>query len=142
MAHVFEKLGARKGDRISFMTHNCLTYIYSWLGACKIGCVANPLNFMLKPHEIEYIANDAGSRFFFVEDVLVPQALEAAPDLDIRRDDAALLSIPTYSTSPASTCCWSSSTWGANWCWSTPLRHHYWGRGNPAPFNAIARSRT
>ena len=81
MAHVFEKLGAKKGDRISFMTHNCLQYIYSWLGACKIGCVVNPLNFMLKPNEIEYIVNDAGSRFFFVEDMLVPQALEAAPNL-------------------------------------------------------------
>jgi fatty-acyl-CoA synthase len=81
MAHVFEKLGAKKGDRISFMTHNCLTYIYSWLGACKIGCVVNPFNFMLKPGEIAFIVNDAGSRFFFVEDMLVPQALEAAADL-------------------------------------------------------------
>ena len=81
MAHVFEQLGAKKGDRISFMTHNCLTYIYAWLGACKIGCVVNPLNFMLKPGEIEYIVNDAGSRFFFVEDMLVPQVLEAAPNL-------------------------------------------------------------
>jgi len=81
MAHVFEKLGAQKGDRISFMTHNCLAYIYAWLGACKVGCVVNPLNFMLKPNEIEYIVGDAGSRFFFVEDMLVPQALEAAPNL-------------------------------------------------------------
>lgn len=81
MARVFESLGAKKGDRISFITHNCLTYIYSWLGACKIGCVANPLNFQLKPKEIEYIINNAGSRFLFVEDLLVPQALEAAPDL-------------------------------------------------------------
>ncbi|MBN2026289.1 MAG: long-chain-fatty-acid--CoA ligase [Actinobacteria bacterium] len=81
MAHVFEKLGAKKGDRISFITHNCLTYIYSWLGACKIGCIVNPLNFMLKPNEIEYIVSDAGSRFFFVEDVLVPQVQKAAPNL-------------------------------------------------------------
>lgn len=42
MAHVFESLGARKGDRITFMTHNCLQYIYSWLGACKLGCVSTP----------------------------------------------------------------------------------------------------
>ncbi len=81
MAHVFEGIGAKKGDRISFMTHNCLTYIYAWLGACKMGCVVNPINFMLKAHEIEYIVNDAGSRFFFVEDAQVPQALEAAPAL-------------------------------------------------------------
>ena len=81
MAQVFEGLGAKKGDRISFMTHNWVAYICSWLGACKIGCVVNPLNFMLKPNEIEYIVGDAGSRFFFLEDMLVPQALEAAPNL-------------------------------------------------------------
>ena len=81
MAHVFEQLGARKGDGISFMTHNCLHYIYSWLGACKIGCIVNPLNFMLKAPEIEFIVNNAESKLFFVEDALVPQALAAAPSL-------------------------------------------------------------
>jgi fatty-acyl-CoA synthase len=81
MAHVFEQLGVAKGDRTSFMTHNCLQYIYSWLGACKIGCIVNPLNFMLKPGEIEYIVNNAESKLFFVEDILVPQVLEAAPSL-------------------------------------------------------------
>ncbi len=81
MAHLFQELGAEKGDRISFMTHNCLHYIYSWFGACKIGCVVNPLNFMLKPREIHYIVNHAESRLFFVEDALLMQALKAAPDL-------------------------------------------------------------
>jgi fatty-acyl-CoA synthase len=81
MAHVFEGLGVKKGDRITFMTHNCLQYIYSWLGACKIGAIINPLNFMLKPHEVEYIVNNAESRLFFAEDVLVPTVLETAPSL-------------------------------------------------------------
>ena len=81
MAHAFEELGTERGDLISFMTHNCLEYIYAWLGACKIGCIANPLNFMLKPREIEFIVNHAGSRFFFVEDALLPQVLEAMPQL-------------------------------------------------------------
>ena len=81
MAHLFQELGAEKGDRISFMTHNCLHYIYSWFGACKIGCVVNPLNFMLKPREIHYIVDHAESRLFFVEDALLLQALKAAPDL-------------------------------------------------------------
>jgi fatty-acyl-CoA synthase len=81
MAHVFERLGVQKGDRITFMTHNCPLYVYAWLGACKIGAVINPLNFMLKPGEIEFIVNNAESKLFFVEDVLLPQVLEAAPSL-------------------------------------------------------------
>ena len=81
MAHAFERLGAERGDRIAFITHNCLQYVYAWFGACKIGCVVNPLNFMLKPGEIEYIVNHSEARFFFVEDILVPQVLEATPNL-------------------------------------------------------------
>jgi fatty-acyl-CoA synthase len=81
MAHVLEQLGVVKGDRISFITHNCPQYIYTWLGACKIGAIVNPLNFMLKPSEIEYIVNHSESKLFFVEDILVPQVLEAAPNL-------------------------------------------------------------
>ena len=81
MAHAFEGLGIGRGDRITLMTHNCLQYIYSWMGACKIGAVINPLNFMLKPPEIEYIVNDAESRLFFAEDVLAATVLEAAPKL-------------------------------------------------------------
>jgi fatty-acyl-CoA synthase len=81
MAHALEALGAQQGDRIAFITHNCLQYIYAWLGACKIGCVATPLNFMLKANEIEYIVNHAEPRFFMVEDILIPTVLEAAPGL-------------------------------------------------------------
>ncbi len=81
MAHLFLELGARRGDRIAFITHNCPQYIYSWLGMCKIGCIVNPLNFMLKAPEIEFIINHSEPRFFFVEDILVPQVLEAAPRL-------------------------------------------------------------
>lgn len=36
---------------------------------------------MLKPREIEYIVNDAESKLFFVEDILVPQMQAAAPNL-------------------------------------------------------------
>jgi fatty-acyl-CoA synthase len=81
MAHAFERLGTQKGDRIAFITHNCLHYIYGWLGMAKIGCIVNPLNFMLKPHEIEYIINHSEPRLFFVEDILVPVVQEAAPHL-------------------------------------------------------------
>ena len=81
MAHVLGRLGVKRGDRIAFITHNCPEYIYAWLGACKIGCVANPLNFMLKPGEIAYIVNHSEAKLFFAEDILVPQVVEATPDL-------------------------------------------------------------
>ncbi len=80
-AHSFEALGARKGDRVAFLAHNCLQYIYAWLGVAKIGCAIVPLNFMLKPSEVEFIINHAEPRFFFVEDALLPPVREVAGKL-------------------------------------------------------------
>ena len=72
-AHYFEEAGICKGDRVAFMTHNCLHYIYAWLGLAKIGGIINPLNFMLKGHEVETIVNDSEPKMFFIEDALIPQ---------------------------------------------------------------------
>ncbi len=72
-AHYFEDAGIKKGDRVAFMTHNCLQYIYAWLGLAKIGGIINPLNFMLKGQEAEAIVNNAESKMFFIEDALIPQ---------------------------------------------------------------------
>ncbi len=80
-AHGLEKLGAKKGDRIAFLSHNCPPYVFAWLGMAKIGCVMTPLNFMLKPGEIEFIINHAEPKFFFVEEALIPQVLEVAGKL-------------------------------------------------------------
>lgn len=81
MAHAFEKLGCMKGDRVCFMTHNCLQYIYAWLGLSKIGAIVVPMNFMLKGAEVEYIVNHCGPKAFFVEDSLIPQMKDVAPNL-------------------------------------------------------------
>ena len=80
-ANALLKAGIRKGDRIAFISRNCLQYIYAWLGMAKIGGIITPLNYMLKPAEIEYIINHAEPRFFFVEDNLIPQVQEAAVKL-------------------------------------------------------------
>jgi len=80
-ANALVQAGIRKGDRIAFITRNCLQYIYAWLGMAKIGGIVTPLNYMLKPAEIEYIINHAEPRLFFAEDNLVPQVREAAAKL-------------------------------------------------------------
>lgn len=80
-ANAFAKLGVGKGDRVAFMTHNCLQYVYSWLGLAKLGAVVVPMNFMLKGPEIKYIVNHAEPKLLFVEDSLTAGALEVAGDL-------------------------------------------------------------
>lgn len=80
-ASEFARLGVRKGDRVAFMTHNCLQYVYSWLGLAKLGAVVIPMNFMLKGPEIEYIINHSEPKLFFVEDSLAAGAAEVAGNL-------------------------------------------------------------
>jgi fatty-acyl-CoA synthase len=70
-ANAFVQMGIKKGDRVAFMTHNCLNYIYCCFGLAKIGAVAVPLNFMLKGDEVVFIINDAEPKAFFVEDSIV-----------------------------------------------------------------------
>lgn len=69
-ANAFLSMGIRRGDRVAFMTHNCLDYICCRLGLAKIGAAPVPLNFMLKGEEIVYIINDAEPKAFFVEDTI------------------------------------------------------------------------
>lgn len=80
-AHYFEEAGIRKGDRVAFMTHNCLQYIYAWLGLAKIGAIINPLNFMLKGQEAETIINNSEPKMFFIEDALIPQLGDSLKNL-------------------------------------------------------------
>ena len=70
-ANAFLEMGIRRGDRVVFMTHNCLEYIYCRYGLSKIGAIMVPINFMLKGDEIAYILNDCQPKALFVEDVLV-----------------------------------------------------------------------
>ncbi len=80
-ANSFLKLGIKRGDRVAFMTHNCLNYIYCRLGLAKIGAIPVPLNFMLRKNEIAYIVKDSQPKLFFVEDTLVPHVEEVKNDL-------------------------------------------------------------
>lgn len=78
-AHAFLEMGIRRGDRVVFMTHNCLEYIYCRYGLSKIGAVTVPINFMLKGDEISFILNDCQPKAMFVEDALV-DAVRSAGD--------------------------------------------------------------
>lgn len=81
VANALTELGVKRGDRLSLMTHNCLQHFYIWFGACKIGAVMNPLNFMLKGSEIAYVINHAEPKLFLVEDSLTSRVNEVRDQL-------------------------------------------------------------
>ena len=54
-------LGVKAGDRVTLYSGNCWEWVVSYYGALKTGAVINPINVMLTPGEVEFVANDCGS---------------------------------------------------------------------------------
>ena len=54
-------LGVRPGDRVTLYSGNCWEWVVSYYGALKTGAVINPINVMLTPGEVEFVANDCGA---------------------------------------------------------------------------------
>ena len=54
-------LGVQPGDRVTLYSGNCWEWVVSYYGALKTGAVINPINVMLTPTEVEFVANDCGA---------------------------------------------------------------------------------
>ena len=60
-ANALVNLGVKPGDRITLYSGNCWEWVVSYYGALKTGAVINPINVMLTPGEVEFVANDCGA---------------------------------------------------------------------------------
>jgi fatty-acyl-CoA synthase len=72
IAEALTKLGLGPGDRVGTLMWNHDTHVAAYFGVPCAGGVLHTLNLRLSPEEIAYIANHAGDRFLFVDDVLLP----------------------------------------------------------------------
>ena len=60
-ANALINLGVKPGDRVTLYSGNCWEWVVSYYGALKAGAVINPINVMLTPSEVEFVANDCGA---------------------------------------------------------------------------------
>ena len=60
-ANALTTLGVQPGDRVTLYAGNCWEWVVSYYGALKTGAVINPINVMLTPTEVEFVANDCGA---------------------------------------------------------------------------------
>ena len=74
LAGVLRAQGVRSGDRVAFLSTNCHRLLEAYYGVLEADCVLLPLNVRLAPPELSYVLNDAGARFLFVEQALLPLA--------------------------------------------------------------------
>lgn len=63
----------RRANRVLLLLQDTPEFLYSFFGVIKIGAVAVPANTLLKPHEYEYLLNDAGRGVVLVSGALLPQ---------------------------------------------------------------------
>jgi len=73
-------LGVKKDDKVGILLRNSLEFVLTYFAAVRIGAIAVPLNFLLKPEEIKYILNDSRSV------LLVTNKLFGEPIRNLRKD--------------------------------------------------------
>ncbi len=61
LANALVSLGVETGDRVTLYSPNSWEWIVSYYAVLKLGAVINPVNVMLTPGEVEFVANDCGA---------------------------------------------------------------------------------
>lgn len=80
-AAAFHGLGVGRGDRVCLMLGNRPAYVYAWLGLCRLGAVAVPVNVHLKGEGLQYILEHSGAKLVLAEPELLPRIEAPVPVL-------------------------------------------------------------
>lgn len=67
-AHMLEKKGIKKGDRVAVLMLNCIEFLEVYFASAKIGAILVPLNWRLVGPELEYQLNDSSVRLLAFHD--------------------------------------------------------------------------
>ena len=82
LANALADRGIEHGDRVSTLLFNGTEIILTVFACAKLGAVFNPLNFRLKPGEVEFILNDAESSLLVFEEATREAVAGAREALD------------------------------------------------------------
>jgi fatty-acyl-CoA synthase len=84
LANFFQdQLGVKKGDRVSILAHNGVSYLDLFFGLAKIGAIFAPLNWRLVARELSYIVNNCGSKVLLCGPEFVYTLDEMRPDIEV-----------------------------------------------------------
>ncbi|MEV4649684.1 AMP-binding protein [Saccharopolyspora sp. NPDC049357] len=90
-----DQLGIGVGDRVAIVSHNSARLLTSFFGVSGWGRVLVPVNFRLRPEEVQYIVEHSGARVLYVD----PELEEALAGVSCEHkfvlgDDEALYAPP------------------------------------------------
>ena len=69
-AGLFQSRGIRKGDCISIMSQNTVSFVFAYFGAFLAGNIVVPINHKLMAPEVEYILENSGSKLLLFDGTL------------------------------------------------------------------------
>jgi fatty-acyl-CoA synthase len=67
-AHLMEKKGIKKGDRVAVILLNCIEFLEVYFASAKLGAIFVPLNWRLVGPELEYQLNNCSARMLVFHD--------------------------------------------------------------------------
>lgn len=70
LASALRSEGFAKGDRVGVLMYNRLEWAEVFFAVAKLGGVIVPINYLLKPQEVEYILTDCGATWVVYEESL------------------------------------------------------------------------
>ncbi len=121
VAQNLARRGVQTGDAITLWIENGWRWVVAYYGALRIGAVVNPVNVLLTPAEVEFIARDCHARLVLASQAHA-RALRAAltvPVLDDRSDFEELLTpgssardFPKVGPEDRAAICYTSGTTG------------------------------
>ncbi len=76
-------LGVGKGDRVSILAKNSVTFIDLFYGLPKIGAIFSPFNWRLTPSELTYMVNDLEPKVLLCEPEFIPKLEEISPNIAV-----------------------------------------------------------
>ena len=79
LANALEKLGVRRGDRVSTVAWNKARNLEIYFAVPCMGAVLHPLNLRLPPEQLIYIVGHADDQVLFVDPTLLPAVEKLAP---------------------------------------------------------------
>jgi acyl-CoA synthetase (AMP-forming)/AMP-acid ligase II len=69
-AGAMRALGVQRGDRVGLITMNRIEMAFVNFGLARIGAIPVPMNFMLRPNEIEFVVQKAGIELLVVDEMV------------------------------------------------------------------------
>ena len=107
IAHAFNEMGLRKGDRIAVLCFNCIEVASAYIAAAKLGLVFIPLNNRLTSKELLFQLTNSGSSALILDEPLSDRIEPIIEELGF--PSSRILSVSSFDPESETTTDWHTS---------------------------------